>query len=202
MSVSILVVCTGNICRSPLAEGFLRQLLESRFAGDGPVVSSAGTAGWDGSPAHPETVQAARQRDIDLSVHVARRLLRPQLEVADLVLGMAGEHRSASARLSPRTAGRTFTLKELVRLLEELPPLEAGTAFDPGAMRRRVAQAEELRRSGFVGNALDEDVSDPLGFGPETFRAVAWELHDWCSRLVDGLFGRVPARTSIWDPDE
>jgi hypothetical protein len=46
-----------------------------------------------------------------------------------------------------------------------------------------------LRLEGFTGNPLDDDIVDPLGLPLESYRAVAWELGEWCGRLVDGLFG-------------
>ncbi|MBI4261107.1 MAG: low molecular weight phosphatase family protein [Actinobacteria bacterium] len=198
----ILVVCTGNICRSPLAEGFLRQLLDERFGRPAVTVSSAGISGWEGSPAHPDSVRAGAERDVDISGHVARRLVRDHLDRAHLVLAMAGEHAEGVRRLAPDAAAKTFTLKELVRLLEARPTVAAQGPPGPDLLRRRVAEAAELRASGFEGNPYDEDVSDPLGLPPETFRAVAWELQDWCARLVNGVYGKVPARTSMWDPDE
>jgi protein-tyrosine phosphatase len=199
---AILVVCTGNICRSPFAEGLLRQALEARFPGGGPTVTSAGTSGWEGSQAHPDSVRVALERDLDLSGHLARRLVREHLEEADLVLAMAAEHRSAIRRAFPEGGARTFTLKELVRLLETMSPPPPVGSFDPEGLRRRVAEADALRRSIGPPRGLDEDVADPLGLSLENFRAVGWELADWCDRLVDGLFGRVPATTSIWDADE
>ena len=66
---AILVVCTGNICRSPMAEGFLRDALLRRFGERTPVVSSAGTIGWTGSPASPESVIAAAERGSDIESH-------------------------------------------------------------------------------------------------------------------------------------
>ena len=199
---SILVVCTGNVCRSPLAEAFLRQALLARFPDGAPDVASAGTAGWEGSPAHPDSVAVAKERDADISAHVARRLNRSMVDDADLVLAMAGEHRDAIVQAVPEALGRTFTLKELVRLLDALPPAPLAERFDLAALRARVAEAAALRAGGFEGSPYDEDVSDPLGHPPETFRAVAWDLEEWCDRLLQGVFGKVPARASIWDDDE
>ena len=70
----ILVVCTGNICRSPMAEGFLRAALVERLGEAAPVVTSAGTAGWDGSGAMDESIRAAQERGVDIRAHLARRL--------------------------------------------------------------------------------------------------------------------------------
>jgi protein-tyrosine phosphatase len=191
----ILVVCTGNVCRSPLAQGFLDAALRTRLGEAAPSVASAGTAGWDGSGAMPEAVAAAAERGVDIAGHRARRLLTSHVEEVDLVIGMATEHREAVADAMPQIAGKAFTLKELVRLVEALPP--ATVAGDPEArLVARVGEADELRRNGFEGNPNDEDVVDPLGQPVESFRAIAWELQEWCERLAEGLFGRTPARVA------
>lgn len=192
---SILVVCTGNVCRSPIAEGMLRSILRSRFGDAAPSVASAGTAGWVGSAADPSSIAAAAELGIDISAHRARQLEHDLVTAASLVLAMASEHRDAAFRLFPGTAGRIFTLKELVRLLEELsgvPPI--GKPDDVLASQVSAAHAS---RSGAIRDwRLDEDVMDPLGMRPDAFRAVARDLDDRCTRLVDGLFGRAPARTA------
>jgi protein-tyrosine phosphatase len=190
---SILVVCTGNVCRSPVAEGVLRSLLERRFGEDAPTIASAGTGGWAGSPAEPNSVAAAAELGIDISRHRGRRLQRGDLEGGPLVLAMAVEHRDEVVSLSPEVAERSFTLKELVRLLDALPASTGG--LDPQAtLTGRVAEADALRRKGFGGNPRDEDVADPLGMPFEAFRGVAAEIEAWCERLADGLFGTVRAR--------
>ena len=66
----ILVVCTGNVCRSPMAEGFLRAALDERLGEAAPVVSSAGTAGWDGSGAMEESIRSAEERGVDIRAHL------------------------------------------------------------------------------------------------------------------------------------
>ncbi|MDH5314344.1 MAG: low molecular weight phosphatase family protein [Actinomycetota bacterium] len=186
---SILVVCTGNICRSPIAEGFLRDALVARFGTDAPTVSSAGTWGVEGMAATPEAVTTALERGSDIGAHRARRLSLVRPAEADLVLGMAGEHRAALVD-EPGMVDRTFTLKELVRVLESLPSVEPGAG--PDSLGQRVAQAARTRQSGFTGNPLDEDVADPLGMPLQSYRAIAWELDEWIARLVDGLYGVVP----------
>ena len=196
--VSILVVCTGNVCRSPLAEGFLRATLEGRLGPSAPAVSSAGTAGWEGSPAMAESVAAAAERGVDISGHRGRALTREHVDDADLIVAMAAEHRDAVARSVRDAEGRTFTLKELVRLLDELPDAAASEP-QPEALAARLAEADRLRRSGFEGNPHDEDVVDPLGMPIDTYRAVAWELDEWSRRLADALFGLAPANVAATD---
>jgi protein-tyrosine phosphatase len=184
---SILVVCTGNVCRSPIAEGLLRAAFASRLGADAPTVSSAGTMGWSGSAADPNSVEAAAERGVDISDHRARELTTRDVTTATLILGLSGEHAAAVVAQDPDAAPRTFTLKEVVRLLEALP---SAVGDD---LASRAAAAAALRSSGFAGNPDDQDVADPLGMSLDSFRAVAWELNEWVARLVDGLLGRAEA---------
>jgi protein-tyrosine phosphatase len=141
----------------------------------------------------PEAIEAAAERGIDIAGHRGRRLSPGAVASADLVLGMSSEHRSAAALLSTGSQVRTFTLKELVRLLEALPA--PGSPSEPRqAVISRVADADLLRRGGFAGNPHDEDVIDPLGLPLDSYRAVAWELEGWCLRVVAGIFGEAPAQ--------
>ena len=113
---SILVVCTGNICRSPVGEAVLQSLLPEYMS-----VSSAGTHAVVGAPAEPE-VQEFLRREVGLEAnHTARQLTRDQADSAHLIITMTSEHRSWVARNAPRAVRRTFTLKELSLLLESLP---------------------------------------------------------------------------------
>lgn len=195
---SILVVCTGNVCRSPIAEGMLRAAFASRLGANAPTVSSAGTMGWSGSAADPNSVEAAAERGVDISDHRARELTTRDVASATLILGMSGVHATAVVAQDRDAAPRTFTVKELVRLLEALPP-PAGHD-----LTSRVAAADALRSSGFAGNPDDQDVADPLGMPLDSFRAVAWELDEWIARLVDGLLDRAEAgvatRADVDDP--
>ncbi|MEX0743524.1 MAG: low molecular weight protein-tyrosine-phosphatase [Actinomycetota bacterium] len=192
---SILVVCTGNVCRSPIAEGMLRSILQTRFGEAAPSVASAGTAGWVGSAADPSSIAAAAELGIDISAHRARQLRADDVRSADLVLAMASEHRETAARSAPEAGGAAFALKELVRLLEALPA--ASPADDPSAtLTGRIREADRLRRDRIGDWTQQEGVEDPLGMRLDGFRAVARDLDAWCARLADGLFGRAPARTA------
>jgi protein-tyrosine phosphatase len=185
---SILLVCTGNICRSPMAEGFLRATLQRRFGSRAPAVASAGTIALESAPVLEETRRAAAERGVDVSGHRAHRLRRADLEAADLVIGMAREHRDDLLRLFDRQAACVFTLKELVGLLERLPESNRPVDDPHRWLRTRVTAADRLRRTG-SGPIVDGDVADPMGMSLRAFRAVAAEIDEWCSRLADGLFG-------------
>ena len=181
---SILVICTGNICRSPISEGLLRDALERRFGAAAPGVSSAGTSGLEGSGAMPESVLAASELGIDIAGHVARRLTPEMASEADLLLCMARDHRD---RFAPPLDARAFTLKELVRLLQTLPapPADAG----PEILSERIAAADLARQEGTAPVSYDEDIADPLGQPLEAYRAIAWEIETWSEQLVTSLFG-------------
>jgi glycine hydroxymethyltransferase len=169
----ILVVCTGNICRSPMAEGFLREELADRGI-QSITVSSCGVAAWDGGQATVEAVEAMHERGIDIGGHAARRLAHWMLEETDLVLTMAVEHREAVDRMDPEVADRAFTIKELVAILDGPSPPAPG---DPAAqLEHGVRAAATLRAEGRAPEILDEDVADPLGLSLPAYQAAAWEL--------------------------
>src|SRR6266511_3724716 len=164
---TILLVCTGNICRSPMASGFLAGLLRDQGV-HGVSVESCGVSAWEGSPATPEAVEAMRERGLDISGHVARRMNRRIIEAADLIVGMASEHREAVRRIARPAASRTFTLEDL--------------------LRSTVVRADAVRDAYPDLHLQDEDVADPLGLGLESFRAVAWEIGVHCQGVVDMVF--------------
>lgn len=91
MGFSVLMVCTGNICRSPMAEGILRHLLPDALK-TGVSVRSAGTHGLHGNLAEPFAVRAAAAVGADISDHRARILDATMVKTADLVLAMERYH--------------------------------------------------------------------------------------------------------------
>ncbi|PYO98327.1 MAG: hypothetical protein DMD61_10145 [Gemmatimonadetes bacterium] len=106
---NILLVCTGNICRSPLAAALLERALGERAA-EGITVSSAGTGAWDGAPVSEGAYLVGLERGLDLSSHRARLLTRELVEEADLILTMARHHRARVDELGGE--GRVFVLGE------------------------------------------------------------------------------------------
>jgi glycine hydroxymethyltransferase len=184
----ILLVCTGNICRTPMAYGFLKRYLEDRGVFD-VSVESAGVSGWDGERPTPEALEALKGHGIDISYHVARRVNRSLLESSDLILGMAAEHRDSVMRLAPQAAKRAFTLKEFLYLLGDRVP-HPGEGTGTELLIDAVDEARSRRDQAPDAAIVDEDVADPLGLGLESFRATAWELEGLCDRLATAVFGR------------
>ena len=98
----ILILCSGNICRSPMAEALLR----ARLAGTGRTVISAGVTALIGYPADPMAVEVCAARGIDLSQHRAQQASLPLLSSADLILGMDQGHVAWANRQAPQLRGR------------------------------------------------------------------------------------------------
>ena len=173
----ILVVCTGNICRSPMAEGFLRAALVERLGEAAPVVTSAGTSGWDGSGAMIESIRSAQERGADIRSHLARRLTAEMLDDADLIVCMATDHREAIVGTRPDLAAKTFTIKELVRLLEAAPAervLRRSRGRGRGvAERNRIAAGRHPRPA----RRSDRGVSRGGGRAPRPVRATRGRAH-------------------------
>jgi protein-tyrosine-phosphatase len=103
---SVLVVCTGNSCRSPMAQRMLAGMLEGTPA----FVYSAGTDAPVGSPATVQAVVVMREAGLDLTRHRAQQLVPAMVEAADLVLVMDDYHRQRVVDLVPDAAGRTRLL--------------------------------------------------------------------------------------------
>ena len=97
----ILFVCSGNTCRSPLAEAIVKRLAADSGRAD-IEVSSAGTHAWDGSPASDGSLLVGMERGLDLSQHRSRLLTEELVEQSDLVLVMAPSHMSRVKELDPK----------------------------------------------------------------------------------------------------
>ncbi|MBI4830795.1 MAG: low molecular weight phosphotyrosine protein phosphatase [Candidatus Lindowbacteria bacterium] len=114
MKRNVLFICTGNLCRSPIAEGILRQKLEERKI-NSITSSSAGTFALIGRPAAELAIKVAAERGVDLSGHRSRLVTKTILEKADIVLGMESDH-VVEAGVIVRDGGGKY------RLLSEYGP--------------------------------------------------------------------------------
>lgn len=108
------MVCTGNTCRSPMAEGILKSILDHRGE-DGIIVSSAGISGLNNYPATKNAVEAARHWGVDISAHRARSLSGDIIESADLILAMSPEHADYILRVDSKAAKKSFLIKAFPR---------------------------------------------------------------------------------------
>lgn len=122
----ILVVCTGNICRSPMAAALL--LARAKRAGHEMTVESAGTWGVNGSAAAEHSIAVMTDRSISLEGHVARTVNREMLQEADLVIVMTRSHRDALNAEFPFARPK-------IRLMSQVSGIEYDIA-DPYGMSR------------------------------------------------------------------
>lgn len=100
----ILVVCTGNICRSPIAEGLLKAALP------GKAVFSAGTMAMVGDGADPLSIEVSAAQGLDINAHRAQQLTQPLLQTADLVLTLDASHNDWITRRYPQFRGKVHKL--------------------------------------------------------------------------------------------
>ena len=113
----VLCVCTGNICRSPMAERLLRAGLAEI---PGVIVDSAGTGAGNGMPMTEQAASLTRKYGGDPTGHASRFLNERLATKADMILGMSREHRSRAVAFAPRQVRRSFTLREFAALSSPL----------------------------------------------------------------------------------
>lgn len=174
----VLFVCTGNLCRSPLAEVLLRRRLEEREVDD-TVVTSAGT--WAGAaPAPREAQRVAQEWGCDLARHRARRIDSGLLASADLIVGMTADHLIDVAHQSPEAAPRLFKLSELARLVGHHEDRRPGEPLRDYAVRIGGGRPDRV----WGGSHHDPDVADPFGSSAHVFHGVAREIDAYLEPLV------------------
>ena len=144
----IVFVCTGNVCRSPMAEYLLRGRLDE---GLDWRVASAGLSAVDGMPASRAAVTILAERHIDLGPHRSRSLGGDLVDAADLIVVMTASHRDQMRAMFPGSEGKVSLLK----------------SFDPAA--------------------VNEDVLDPIGQPPDTYRMICREIAAALPGLVSYL---------------
>jgi protein-tyrosine phosphatase len=175
--MKVLMVCTGNICRSPMAEVMLRAELERRGC-SGIEVASAGTWAGFGNPAQPEAREVVRDRGIDLEAHRSRPIDPAELADADLVVAMTSVHARELRQLSDVVDEKMVLMKEFV----EMEVDECSSSAQTDRLRTMLAgKRPEPRR------ALDLD--DPMGLPVFAYERAAGEIDSGIKRLADLLCG-------------
>ncbi|GAB3174346.1 protein-tyrosine phosphatase [Micromonospora palomenae] len=197
---TVLHVCMGNICRSPMAERLLVLAVRERLGrlGVDPTRSdellhshSAGTGGWHaGEEMNPPAARQVLSRGGDVDGFAARKLRSDLIDAADLVLTATADQQEYVVALRPDAAARTFVLGEFGRLLglvdaAALPPAEA-TGEAVYARGVALVAAADAARQG--ASALhSDDLDDPWGRGDQCFSRVADEIEETVHPLTAAL---------------
>ena len=127
---TILFVCTGNICRSPMAEAFLKRILAREGLATDYAVRSAGVWAADGRPASFYAIQVMARRGIDISGHRAHSMTQADVEEADLILAMASEHAQPIKTLLPQYMPKIHLLSEMAGRHHDIPDPAGGPLYE------------------------------------------------------------------------
>ena len=170
------MVCTGNLCRSPMAEGLLRHALAERGCSD-IEVASVGTWAYVGSPATDQAVETLATKGIDLTEHRSRPVELDELRNADLIVAMTSVHVREITSLAPDVSERIVMMKELNEI--EPAPLPDQPTIQHKAASLLYGHRPPRRRS--------LDVDDPMGLPMGAYERCVGELEEGVKVLVNTL---------------
>ena len=178
----IVVVCTGNRNRSPIAEAAFKRAAEGL-----PVsVSSVGLLDLGCAPALPETIEVAASLGLDLSAHRSCSITDVDLSEVDLLLGLEWQHVAAAVIDYQAPKERCFTLLELAELVQEVPDVEED---NPVRRAKALVNAAYERKKETRGSMVGATVSDPFGGPISGYVEMAQLVKRTSERIVEKLFG-------------
>lgn len=186
----ILVICTGNVCRSPYLERRLRQLL----AGQDVLVESAGTRALVGADIEPGSTLALEAVGADTTGFASRQLAPAMLDGADIVITATQKHRAEAVSLHPRALRKTFTLGELADLVRDAGLDGAAAGAEVSSADRDtpwaavVAEVARGRRGlNPARTAAESDIPDPYGRGSAAYDLMSTEIESQLPVVVAAL---------------
>jgi len=188
----ILFVCTGNMCRSVLAERLARRGLRARLGADACQfrTASAGTEGLDGCSLHPYTAEALTWLGADAEGFASHELTAADVDAADLVLAACQEHRNQVVAMRPGASRRAYLLREFARLVAYAPGTAAGlSAIDQA--RQLVDEVARLRGRVPYVEPVEDEIADPAA-SQAAFLDCALAIDAVVSEALDALCPRLP----------
>jgi protein-tyrosine-phosphatase len=180
VALGVLIVCTANQCRSPLAEHLLRRGVDE--LGLDWAVSSAGTKARRGTGMHPQMAGILEHRGIPVDGWSSQPLTGRMIDEADLILTAETAHRAVVVTSRPNALPRTFTLLQFARLAEGIDEPLHGADRD-----RQLIEHVQAARS-LVPTVLDaDDIADPIGGRRRAFERCAKVVDDAVHSLLRPL---------------
>jgi len=159
---TVLFVCTGNTCRSAMAEGMFKKMLEERTKGNSKIeVISAGIFALPGISPTFEAISVMFEQGIDISQHYAQELQEELIKKADLILVMTNEHKEYIHKEFPFAQNKTFLLKKFT-----------------------INNKSESNQN----NDRNYEIIDPIGRKIEFYRIIARELKNNLEKILDKIF--------------
>jgi protein-tyrosine phosphatase len=187
---SILFVCTGNTCRSPMAEALLREMAQAR--GVAVSVRSAGVSTVDGLPVSGHALESLRRRNVS-HAGSSSRLTAEAVEWADLILTMTSGHKRDVLHYHPEAVDKTYTLKEFVYSdtavaanISELEGLYSDMQMR-GAIGGQLSKEERQRMLELEKTIPSFDIADPFGGSLSTYDSCSQEIQEAIGKLLDKL---------------
>lgn len=188
----VLMVCTANYCRSPIAEQLLAAATRARFgAGNTWAIESAGTDASVSRELHEFSAQVLEERGVFVPGHRSRELSESMIGGADLILTAARQHRSAVVGMAPAAIGRTFTMLQFARLAGAVEPIMAARSDELG--RQLLVEAKAARSRLQPVRPEEDDLPDPMGRPLKAFQVCAATLDSVVQTMLGPLHIAAPA---------
>jgi protein-tyrosine-phosphatase len=186
--IEILVLCTANVCRSPMAQAMLAGELAAR--GEPARVLSAGIAASGTTAVPGEVASVLAGYGLDAAGHRSSPMTVAGLARADLIVALAREHLRHAVVAVPEAWPRAFTLRELARRGAQAGPRAPGEPLDGWLARAHDGRS----RLALLGDGEPDDVADPVGGRLDDYQHAAAQISTTVAQVADLGWGVLEAR--------